>query len=528
MPTAPQPIVVRAAPVAGRAVAATNNSAVQLAQQLSGFNTQAQETILRVGERERERQEGRAARDALLAQGAALGDAVRDGTIEATQNPWYITAYNQEAAAISARRDLTSLQTQALQWEERNDPEAFQRRWAEESGAIIQGFSSADQFAGAEPVLREISSQVINANVARNVNRIENERTNNVSSLLAARISSINTENAGNASPEAVFSGIDDLRQNWFDTGGSQAEWDSMVASAVTTAAYGSRDSDLLDVLRFERGDAGSIYNQAGVADAVENDRFRIQSAADAAATARYSARLNEIRAEGQAATDAAYQSFGDSILTGDVNVEQFTSTLRQQGFSARAVSDAFDAIQRTIADVDALQTAQLEGGDTGAQVLSLFTRAQTQGYSQELEEEVANRILAGEMTSRDGVSFMRAAFETERRLQREAEEGAQRGLSVSSASAMREASRDLAALAAEEISRTFGDRVSDTRTTNFQTRIRNAALRIRLNGGSWDEAMQAARSEAAAIISEADPVGRRQQEDAEVSSPSAAENPRR
>lgn len=521
-----QPIVVSARPVAGISTAPEDNDALRLSRSLAGFNEQANALIQGTLGRMQVKAETKAQADALRGQGLEFAEAVRQGIIEPTQNPWYITAYNQESAALSIRSDLTALQTDALTWEERSDPQAFQARWAQESGDLVGAFSSDAQVNGAAPVVREITSQVINSNIAQNVQRIREERTSNMSQLLAERIGSVNTRLGGNATGEQVFGSIEDLRSNWINTGGTDLEFDELITSAVTTAAYGSRDSDLLDVLRHDRGDGrGSIYNQAGVADSVENDRFRISSAREGAATERYTARYNQIREQGQAATDSAYALFGAGVLNGEADVSTITTRLIAEGHSPQAAATALDNIQRTISDVDSLRAAALGGGEQGVENVSLYIRAQQAGYSEELEGEIAQRVLTGEITSNDGRMFVRTAFESSRRQEVEIRrEGT--GLQITSASSMRDASRDMASMAAAEIESTFGRRTSTRRKSAYRDRINNAALRVVLAGGTWDAALEAAREETAAIILEAS--GQRQRSVSTSEQDTSGSNPRR
>lgn len=481
-----------------RLQAPRSNAALDLAESLARIRPESQQLIMGIGEQMRAAAEGRARADVLSTAGQAFGDAVREGRIERTQNPWYIQAYNREAAAVQGRQALTELRMDAQTWEERSDPTAFSRRWQQAVGEIAQGFSSRDQLDGFQPVLNEVSAQVLNSNTAENVERITRERDSNMGQLIAERLRAYAEQNAV-IDPATAMGGLEDLREAYISTGGNSLAWEELVQRGVVSAAYGTGDDSLLDVLRHDGG-SGAIYDRPGVADSIENDRFRIEQARSRAAQREVQERRNRIEARSVEGVDTLYEQFGTDLITGQINPRDLVSQLEGMGYDAHEIGAVFGQLQRMVNSHESLSRAALGNSNIG---LGLHFRAATQGWSQGLQNEIEQAVLNDELSAADARSFVNTALTTSRRLQREADQGSDGTMRINSASALRTASTDLALLAQEELRATFNIRVSSRQRDNYQERIRAAAIRVTAAGGTYQEAYAAARAETAAIIQE-------------------------
>lgn len=233
-----------------RLQAPVTNSALQLAEALARVSPEAQATMQGIAKTRADRAREQAKRDALQASGAGLADAVREGKLKPTQNPWYIQAYNREAAAIRAQDTLQKLQTDSSSWEEANDPQAFAARWRAEVGELAKGYEGPDMAAGFTAAEAAVSSQVLQVNVARNTQRIQAERTQNLGALAVDAIQGALRTRGGAITPNEAWEALLPARQQWFATGGDAEGWNKLVIQSVTSAAYGAKDRTLLDLLK--------------------------------------------------------------------------------------------------------------------------------------------------------------------------------------------------------------------------------------------------------------------------------------
>lgn len=245
-------VLVQASPVSDRLTAPSTNPALQLASALADIEpTAAAFTQQRAQDLTREAAI-RAKTDAVRTSGAAFADAVRDGTIEATQNPFYMDAYRRESAQVRGAAALANVVTDSQTWEERNDPAAYQERLNREVGLVGETVAGGDEeaqlgfLAAANPVLQ----QQIASNTAQNVQRITQEREANAGAVAATAIGAANRAAGGNVAPSQVRAALTSQREDYFATGGTQAGWDKIVTDAVTTAAYNAGDTDLIDLLK--------------------------------------------------------------------------------------------------------------------------------------------------------------------------------------------------------------------------------------------------------------------------------------
>lgn len=233
-----------------RLQAPVTNSALQLADALKDVTPEARQAMQGFAQDQAEKQRAQAKKDAIQASGALLADAVRAGKLRATQNPWYVQAYNRESAAIRAQDSLQKLQTESATWDEQDDPQAFAKRWRDEVGKVAEGYSGEDYSAGFNAAEAAVTSQVLQTNVARNTARIQTERQQNLGALATDALQSALRTKGGAVTPNEAWEALLPARQQWFATGGDVDGWNKIVISAVTSTAYGARDKSLLDLLK--------------------------------------------------------------------------------------------------------------------------------------------------------------------------------------------------------------------------------------------------------------------------------------
>ncbi len=358
-----------------------------------------------------------ARKDAITTSGAKLADAVREGTIKPTQNPWYIQAYNRESAAVSARTQLSALQLDAASWSEKNDPAAFSARWNKEVGAIGEQYSGVDQNTGFNAVAAQVSQQTLASNQAQNVQRIETERVQNSSALLAGDLSAAMLANGGTLTGDKALPAVAAARANWIGTGGSPEAWNKLLASAVTSAAYNTKNSGLMDLLKDPSlsGDGKTpVYNMAGVADAAEKDRYDIDRAADYQAQSRIRVQQQALLLKGQQGLTDLYAQFGNDITKGNVSSSQMIDALVQKGYSPQEAAAGVAAVGKTLSGVAEADTARLSinGNDPAeaAEILDLQGEAIKNGYTAEWAARVKAKVLSGQLKESSAQTLLSTA----------------------------------------------------------------------------------------------------------------------
>jgi hypothetical protein len=408
-----------AAPTGPVAQAERSNTALDLAQSLSGVNAALQQFSgpLIAQKQQEQATKGRAA--AQSAQGLAFADAVRDGRIKPTQNPFFISAFDRESAAINGRQSLTQLQIDSLNWPERSDPVAFQQRWNKEVSQLSAQFTNADQIEGFQAVNAEVSSQVINGNTAQEAKRIVDARTANAGALIAQKVGDINRSFGGSAPTAAFSEGVAELREDFINTGGSVEEFDQLFLAGVTTAAFSTQNPDLFNALKapLEEG-ATPIFNRPGVADQVDNDVFRIESNHRRKLTEGEELDNIQLRQRGRQAKDTILTSFGKRFLIGEIGPDQVIADLESKGFSAPEIGVALQELQNIFAASNAWSRAITGTGDGGdAQSFDLFLDASQNGSSDALTESVRRELAAGTIAATDARTIINEAQQADERL---------------------------------------------------------------------------------------------------------------
>lgn len=519
-------IVARA--TGDRFVAPQSNRALDLANSLRDLSPTLNQTLVTVGNQLKERQESDAKRDVLRASGKKFADAVREGKIRGSQNPWYVAAYNKESAQVRSRTQLAELQTQSQTWEEKNNPAAFQERWNKELAAASEGYQQIDEQEGFQTEANVASQHVIESNTRLNMNRIEQERADNLGKLVADTVRQVNAANAGNASAEQVFASLADLHTRAIATGGTEEEWDRIVQNGVVSAAYNAQDADLIDLLKHAREGRGSVYDIPGVADAVEADKFRIRSNADSAIEARNNAARLKLAESGNKAVDAAYDVFGADIIRGTADPDAIIKSLESSGFDGRSIGYALNDIQRTVSDSRSLSQARMTGNTA---IVDLYLRARQKGYSPQLKTDITNAIVAGTIDANDGIRFLDTAIDKNRQAQQDVDQDEQRSVGKASreSTQLRMQLDQLESLVVVELGKT-GARLSSNRRDTFEQALTDSALAyLSANPDDYNGALQTAQDKAADLLTTE--IARRQGASAgstTSSTPSVQGNPRR
>jgi murein DD-endopeptidase MepM/ murein hydrolase activator NlpD len=230
--------------------AGRTNAALQLSDSLKELTPEFNQALANIADKEATKQREQGRLDALRNQGAPLANAVRDGKIDATQNPWYMEAYAKEGAALRGQADLQKLQMDSTTWAEQGDPEAFTARWRKEVGDLAGNYRSKDEASAFMAVESQTTQQVLQSNVAVNVQRIKAERYQNVTSIAASALIQASSANGGKLTPQAAILTLQPSKEMWIATGGTMADWNAIQTKAITTASYSTRNSGLLDLTK--------------------------------------------------------------------------------------------------------------------------------------------------------------------------------------------------------------------------------------------------------------------------------------
>lgn len=419
-------IQVVARDTGARLEASRSNSALQLAASLADINPQAQKFINQYGEQLKEESESEARRAVLENAGQKFADATREGKIEPTQNPWFMSAYNRESAAVRAQSDFAALQSEAAEWEEQSDPAAFQAKWQERVGQLSEAYGGADSLVGFEAIEAQATQQTLATNVSKNVQRIKEERVQNVQQLTTTAIQDAVAANGGVADPSRIWQATAAAKLQWLQTGGSEADWAVMEASSLTAAAYNTGNPAILDAIQDAKREGGALSGIAGVADQASADQYRIRQNANDKAMARVQAARAKVADEAETVVSWAYETFGDDLYTpGAFTAAEFREKANAMGFSPRAIAAAQGQLREDVGDSAGLQRSRLElnGSDPtmAREQVTLFAKGRKAGWSAAYEDEVGQAILTGRITADEGASMIAGSLSRTEQLKSEA-----------------------------------------------------------------------------------------------------------
>jgi hypothetical protein len=409
------PIRVSAQATGARYSAPSSNAALELAQSLQSIEPTVGKSLSLIANRKAEEANVNARKDAITTNGANLADAVRAGTIKPTQNPWYMQAYAREAAAVSTRTALGALQADSASWAERNDPKAFAARWSSEVAKVGENYSGVDQNAGFVPVAAQFGQQVIASNQAQAVQRIETERTQNVSSLLATDLSKATVAHGGTLTAGDVAETITAARANWIGTGGDEAGWNHVVAGAITSAGYQTHNSAIIDLLKdpsLSYDGKKSIYGIIGVADAAESDRYRIEQAARAAAGGRMAGLQAADIQKGQEAFTKMLSdpADGKALLLGRFNTSELVNKWEAQGYTVPQIRAALSLAKDAVGDSSSLANSSMslngQNPETASAVVTLHEDIIAHGMTPSNKVRLTQLVANGDIRESEALSL--------------------------------------------------------------------------------------------------------------------------
>src|ERR1700761_7188866 len=144
--SAPTDVQVIAHPDIPELQAPSTNAALQLADALKGVSEDLGPALDQFAAHQSAVASAKAQRDAFLTSGKPFADAVRDGQIAPTQNPWYIKHYNENAAKLQTRQAVDSIIAQSQTWAERGDltGNSYAQRLSAAIGEVGQQFTTKD------------------------------------------------------------------------------------------------------------------------------------------------------------------------------------------------------------------------------------------------------------------------------------------------------------------------------------------------------------------------------------------------
>jgi hypothetical protein len=374
---------------------ASDNPALGLARALGHLSDSAGPAVAAFAASKKKDAEAKARADALKASGTAFAEAVRTGKIEKTQNPWYIQQYEQQAAQVRFGAAASQLATDSAGWAERNDPQAFAKKWNESLGQLAQSATSTDQLQGFEAGTAPISQQVLASNTAYNVQRIKDEHVQNISTLTTKAILDAKTANGDHPTPQQVFDATEPQHKEWLATGGTEADWNMMLVNSVIAAGTNSADPTLLEVLKDERGGKGALANIAGpdgkpVAETISAAQHYIQQAADEKGMAEFRAHQAQVKTEGTRAEQDMWTEYGYDLINGTVPKDHMIAFLQTKGYSPEAAMFAIGDLAEQESKNMTLSRALMSGDE---EVLQLYTEANTNGMSAQLKGQIGEMV---------------------------------------------------------------------------------------------------------------------------------------
>lgn len=406
------------------------NKAMQLAEGLRSISPEVNATLNDLVATNKAQQEAQAKKDALTTNGAKLADAVRDGRIKKTQNPFYMQAYATEGAAVRSKAAFSQLLMDSASWPEKNDPKAFAAKWAEETAKIGQGYTSTDEVQGFTPVASQYTQQVLQSNVSENAARVEKERMANLGALGADSIQTALRAKGGNLTAPEVQSALAPAYEQWVQTGGSPAEFNKLAVQMVTSAAYATNHADLIDTLKGipafsseapkDGVHHGSLFDIPGVAQQASQDQYYVGKQASSQIDSRVATLEAQEKEAGRGALDYLDQKFGTASLTSPLSGQQIVEELTARGgMTPGQIAETVKQYQQRLTPYASLDNARysINGNspEGGKLAFTLAHEAATNGYSSALEGRIAAAADQGIISWDDANRLVKESVSTSR-----------------------------------------------------------------------------------------------------------------
>jgi len=412
----PTQVQVLARDTGDRIQAPTSNPALELASALESVEPSVKQFTQRYAADQRAKAQTQARIAALASSGEKFADAVRNGQIAPTQNPWFLMAYENQSAQVQSQRRLATLQEKSTQWEERSDSAAFQERLSREIGEIGKDFSGNEMAQEGFLVQANQTQQQLSAtNTARNAARIAAERETNASVLASEAILQANAANGGNVTGAQVAAALEVSKAEYLATGGAESEWEGVLVAAVTTAATNAGDPDLLNVLKDDA--LGNPYANPEVAGNVENSAYRIRQGVIDRIQFQEQQQRAQAQAEGNEFATYLFDTYGEKMLTGQFDPVAISREGRERGVSFQGIASAMGSFQRDVSNTQSLQRARLQSASLdparGTAIANLFRRADTEGNTPAFQADLQAAYLNGDLPTDDYIRLEGAARST-------------------------------------------------------------------------------------------------------------------
>lgn len=406
--------------VAYTVYAPKTNPALQLAESLSNLEPKAGQLAANYSRLQEHKAEEQSKADALKTQGADYAEAVRTGAIEPTQSPWYIQAYQRNAAQVKTMAGVAQLNTDAATWSEQNDPAAFQAKYAKSLAELGKGYTDTDGQEGFNAAAQPAYQQALAQNQAYNVERIKGQRVQDISSLTGNALQKATAARGGRTSVEAVISALAPFKAEWLSTGGTITDWNAKVLpGAITDAAFASGDSSVIDIAKkLQNEGGGSIYDQAGMAKQMEQAAYDIDRQKKYDASMEREAILFRQDQQTRQVEGDLFAKYGPGIYSGRFDAQQAINDLSSK-YPAPVLAKAFQSITSTansIRELAADRTGAYGSSPAGStQINSLYGEASKDGWSERLETDLGKLLLSQSLSDQTAQDIRSKALATTR-----------------------------------------------------------------------------------------------------------------
>ncbi len=397
-----------------------SNPALQLADALTSAQPQVQSFTDALGEQLRTQDTQKAQAAANANSGQAYKEAVRSGAIKPTQSPWFMQAYEQQAAQVRAHAAVTAVTLDSANWPERNfdpaHPTAFTDKLQAEVGKLQQGFTGLDQNKGFTQAAAPLVQETLQANGAYNTQRIQQDQIQNATSLTTQAITDALKANP-KATPADLFGATEGQHKTWLSVGGTEQTWRQLVYQSFVATAANTKDGALLG----QDGPLHTPYNGVTLANIagvdgkplglqLDQDKFLIARGDEFDTNQDYKHYQAGIEAEGAKADAFFRQKYGNDYGFGNIPASQLRTDGVAGGFSADGISMAMGMAKGRLDAAAGYGTAQAElhsqDPEVQKKILGWNQTALTQGLTPGLVGELNEAVARGQLLAKDVLGF--------------------------------------------------------------------------------------------------------------------------
>lgn len=200
-----------------------------------------------------------------LATGKAYGDAVRDGSISADQNPLFVKAWKELDGKNKADSGFAQVQQDYEQDPIRNsaDPQAVQQWVQQKTAGVMQGITDPDELVGAASKAGPFQQQLY----AQQAQQVKANTLQGMTDAAAAQIGSVvdqykaGSQNGGPTTTEGLATAINGTMNLPKFVGMDPKLTDAITVGVLSDKAKFYRDPSLLDALNQPRQDINNPDN---------------------------------------------------------------------------------------------------------------------------------------------------------------------------------------------------------------------------------------------------------------------------